>query len=1195
MPSNNKKCILSFFLALVVIGTCIPTQAFASEVQQAEGKETVSSAVVMESQDPDPISLDTTAETLSTETIQVSEEEKAQSKASDEIQARIRAILTQYGVTTPSTDSEIMNTIAAADGDAQKATLDEIQAIEKAALELSEEEFLTMDKETLDAYSNFLSVMERLTTPAIITEVTVLDGQISVTDTANSSTVSNDTVTIKATGSLFSKSTNTVTVTNETPNTATLAFDYSASTYNSFTIDGTAASASGGVSKLLESGKSVTLVLTSNSGLSNRTATLTLSNFSLTAAAANSKVTFEFDSALGSITVGGTAVTAENKTQEISLSSGAALVATPNSGVSFLGWIDETGKVLSTAASYTLIPATDMTVEATFADSTNGWFSVLDGADTYLFNNLNTAATFAASASSKTTVLAANGTLVSGTYTIPSGVTLLIPFDDANTTYTNNHKDAGGIAEGGRSTYSSIYRTLTMKNGANIVVNGTMSLPAKINAPAGGKSNAGAPTGAVPMVKMESGSNITVNNGGKLYCYGFITGSGSVTANSGATVNECFQFRDYRGGSGCSDIENVFPLSQYYVQNIEVPLTVNTGASVKCVTAVTVSIVGIQYMEVPFIGAGSMFSNSGTVVKRYDGTTDRLIIDINGNMTVGSISLKIGSVGLNMTINSYDYVLALNNNMTVNINSGTTTVGSSDTAQKLALLPGVELNIAENAGLTLNTGSHLYVYDSDDWGPYTYAESITDGVGTNSSSINHKFIPVGKAPGKTYTRTEADLKDAKITVNGTLTATAANIYTTAGGADIISTNAGQIVITVGTETITQQVTMTSGSELTYYDIGITPAKLKNANGSYVETTVHGGGTYTYDSTDGLWHKWGEGDPTAPTCTEPGYITYPCACGGSHKIDAEPATGHSWIANKCGNCGLIRIHGTNLRAGASLDLYFYVDVANAPDKDAYKAVITRFRQGTQQTPEEIPGSQWTAYGADYYRFCYDGIAAKEMTDSVQVAIYKDNERVSTYYTESIRDYAMRSLTYYTGDAHAKLRTTLVDMLNYGTAAQSYFAYNTTDPANSQLTDAQKEYATQSVDCENNAVIPDGVTCYDSVTTESSLTLTFYFPEMLNGKTVTVSYKDHYGTPVTHTFTDSEFTTREIPEDGSTVYGAPVSGLAIADGRQLITCTVDGVSVSSSIESYVSRNTGDVYTCLMKFVDSAYAYFHKDDPA
>ncbi|MBR3844172.1 MAG: hypothetical protein IKM39_01550, partial [Clostridia bacterium] len=469
-------------------------------------------------------------------------------------------------------------------------------------LTMTDAEFYFLERhESTPTFGYFWESLEALMNPVpMLTAAktnTVLDGKVSVTDSTGNGTLSGNTVTVKATGSLFSKATNTITITNETADTATLSFDYKAVTYNAFTIGGASGAASGTHTVLLAAGASVELKLTSNSGLSNRTATLTLSNFSLTVAATSSKVTVLYDDTLGSVTAGGSAVVS-GATQDVNLTDGLALVATPNSGTTFLGWIDaDTHEILGAGASnFTLNPAKDMTVQAVFvsADTTTPWFSLgsttqktesvgLLGLSrlyyytvatrTHLFNDLNDAASTAASGTSKAMVLMNNATLPAGNYTIPAGVTLLVPFDDANTMYTTEAQSIGTYTE------PTAYRTLTLASGANLTVNGAVSLSAKHYYAQGSKQNGGSPTEAISILKMEDNSNITVNNGGALYAYGFVTGSGTVTAKSGATVYEMFQIMDFRGGTQSTDMEKgVFPLSQYYVQNIEVPMTLEYGA-----------------------------------------------------------------------------------------------------------------------------------------------------------------------------------------------------------------------------------------------------------------------------------------------------------------------------------------------------------------------------------------------------------------------------------------------------------------------------------------------------------------------------------------------------------------------------------------------------------------------------------------
>ena len=197
-----------------------------------------------------------------------------------------------------------------------------------------------------------------------------------------------------------------------------------------------------------------------------------------------------------------------------------------------------------------------------------------------------------------------NGTLSAGNYTVPSGVTLLIPFDAANTIYPSAPESVSDAW-----TKPTAYRTLTMANGANLTVNGNLCVPAKHYSTHGSKLSGNSPSGPCGFIKMNDNSNITVNSGGNLYAYGFITGTGKVVAKNGANIYEYFQIMDFRGGSQTSDMENgVFPLSQYYIQNIEVPLVLETGSVENCYATMFISNMSLS-ASVTFIAkSGGMFN-----------------------------------------------------------------------------------------------------------------------------------------------------------------------------------------------------------------------------------------------------------------------------------------------------------------------------------------------------------------------------------------------------------------------------------------------------------------------------------------------------------------------------------------------------------------------------------------------------------
>ena len=173
--------------------------------------------------------------------------------------------------------------------------------------------------------------------------VSVLDGQVTVTDTSGKGSVSGGTVTVKEKGGTFKPTTNTITIANATDNQAVLSFAYSASNYNSFTVAGKTASASGKYSALLGPGESITLLLEAKRGT---TATLTLSDFKLLSPETKLKATVNFDGTLGSVTIDGTAVSS-GAAQEIQV-SGVQLVATANSGSRFIAWTDADGKMPAT-------------------------------------------------------------------------------------------------------------------------------------------------------------------------------------------------------------------------------------------------------------------------------------------------------------------------------------------------------------------------------------------------------------------------------------------------------------------------------------------------------------------------------------------------------------------------------------------------------------------------------------------------------------------------------------------------------------------------------------------------------------------------------------------------------------------------------------------------------------------------------
>lgn len=588
--------------------------------------------------------------------------------------------------------------------------------------------------------------------------------------------------------------------------------------------------------------------------------------------------------------------------------------ATPDDGYKFLAWVDGNGTKLSTAESYDF-DAKEITIVPKFIRTDSATYTVNGNLYVFLDEAIK------AAGNNGTVIVASDGTVYaadgSNKFTIPAGVTLLIPFDAAGTSYTSEPVAVNSY------TTPTPYRTLTMTNGTSISVEGTISVSGQHSAAFG---YIGAPTGPQGFVVMQNGSSISVEKGGTLYAWGYIVGEGyntetpsegKIEIQSGATVYECFQVSDYRGGnvtnSMIDNTECVFPMSQYYMQNVQVPMTLYAGAKEKGRMSVSFTVFGltsINSSEVPFIGDvaddnSMFFIKSGTVTKDYDEKSDRLIITVddckngteqmNGDAVIQNMKITIAVSGVNRDIVSSKYILPITNNISINV-EGKSVITVN---QNLSLLPGTVINISSEAKVNIGTGFSMYVYDKEQWGNYAYSA---------------KFNPIRWAYAKQKTRTEKDLEDAKILVNGVLDATAGNLFVTGevledgamiGGGNIYSTGQGIVKCkqaTDTTDTALYQVTQ-SDRTITYVSIPIKSAHLKNADGTYCCTI---GATTVTDFTysNGKWSTCTHGctkvlEDKAATCTETGTEggTECIHCGFvTVEPTVIPATGHTEVTD-----------------------------------------------------------------------------------------------------------------------------------------------------------------------------------------------------------------------------------------------------------------------------------------------------------
>ena len=657
--------------------------------------------------------------------------------------------------------------------------------------------------------------------------------------TGKSVSATGTTLTITSTGSKDScdngqATTTTVTIKNLKSSLATLSFDY-ALTLNegSVTIDGGNKTANGSFSKDLNPNGTITVVVKSKAENGAKT-TAKLTNLSLLSKV-YATTTFNPDESngiKGYYTVASTDPSFSPSTQTVT-DTGIThyqqaiykytITATANAGYDFDCW--HIGSSINDSQTITNFDVTEnTTIFPVFKPAGNATYIVTKkGTNTTTvttrYYDLNTAIEHTNSTYPVVSVVG-DGILPAETYYIPSGVTLLIPSDITNTIFTNEPQ----VVYGSHATPTA-YKTLTMSSGSSIVIQSGGSICCNSKLCSSGQMGGwnGTPTGPDGRINMQSNSTITVQSGGNLYVWGYIYGSGSITAQSGSNVYEAFQIKDWRGGTATSSVyDYAFIFNQYYVQNIEVPLTINSGATEKLYSSVNASS-SAHPIGTTFIGSGGLFSiSTGYIVKDYDESTDRLHVSVYGDVSLSA--LTISGVPMIGSVSTAAFTMPITSNITIDIKSGTTSIN-----QDIELLPGVEINADSGSNLNILSEKKVYVYDSSDWGNFS---------GTQKMYV----IGYSVANGEAAIRTAADLKDAKININGTMNI-AGNLFTSNGGANIFSSEASGKIVFATAPTSSSVTLYECANNSTKTAVTFTSAKLRN--GSFFKQ----GSTKTYEVTE----------------------------------------------------------------------------------------------------------------------------------------------------------------------------------------------------------------------------------------------------------------------------------------------------------------------------------------------------------
>ena len=419
-----------------------------------------------------------------------------------------------------------------------------------------------------------------------------------------------------------------------------------------------------------------------------------------------------------------------------------------------------------------------------------------------------------------------NAYVEAGNYTIPSGVTLLVPYESTGKSYTSPSTNYEKIQEFSSATQ---YVLLTLSSGVNISLSGKLIVMADLCAPVGGGAGSGAPLSAYGRIAMLENSTITVNSGANLYCWGYITGKeGLVTAKSGAKIHEIFQHQNNPGGSAASGWnEDAFFLNQYYVQNIESPLKIEYGAIETVYAQMTVPSSTINNLSASLIGKDdvgmfALTSSGSYLIRTYDPSTDRITYDIYGNVKLNYISMSV----YGMDLNTSKYVLPITSNMSVKCHTLNGNASTFNIQYAVSFIPGAELFADE--GVTLNIQNKLIIYDRDEWIGKNFAQF-------NKYSGGYNWTRSSFTPTRTYIRVNADLVDAKVDLNGTMNVSG-SLYTTNSGAAIISSNGtGVVKLSSAAPGNSNDIQYSANKLGASIKVPMTPAQLHNGDDSYTLT------------------------------------------------------------------------------------------------------------------------------------------------------------------------------------------------------------------------------------------------------------------------------------------------------------------------------------------------------------------------
>jgi uncharacterized repeat protein (TIGR02543 family) len=297
-------------------------------------------------------------------------------------------------------------------------------------------------------------------------------------------------------------------------------------------------------------------------------------------------------------------------------------------------------------------------------------------------------------------------------FTIKSSVTLLLPYNSDLSSSTNDTPSGTS----GALSRDKAYVQLTIPTGIDLNIDGTLT----INAMRANISTrfSGHVTGTnYAQLHLKEDSKITVRDGGTLNSIGFVYGKGMVEALSHSNIYESMFVKSFRGGSATLNVfKDVFPFDQYTVNNIEVDMTINSGANY-IAKALLWADSTYYHTDIQLIGNGTGYLlglTEGCILRSYDSTNGRVTYEIQGQASVNDVSVSLKVTFTSITASSKDKNLPLDGTWSINVASGSELTINS----WVMLLPGASVNIQPDAEVTVSKNGKITVFD-----PYEHIDT----------------------------------------------------------------------------------------------------------------------------------------------------------------------------------------------------------------------------------------------------------------------------------------------------------------------------------------------------------------------------------------------------------------------------------------------------------------------------------------